>query len=160
MRTAVYPGSFDPITYGHVDLVKRSLAIADRVVIGVLGNSAKQALFPSGERVEQVRRAVRGMRRVEVESFDGLLVDFFRRKRASMVIRGLRAVSDFEYEFQMALTNRRLLRSVETVFLMPAERYIFLSSSAVKEIARLGGSVKGLVPPHVAAALRAKYSRG
>ena len=158
MRTAIYPGSFDPITYGHVDIVKRSLEIADRVIVGVLGNSAKNPLFSAEERVQQVRLALKGLRRVRVESFDGLLVDFLRHRHGSMVIRGLRAVSDFEYEFQMALTNRRLERTAETVFLMPAERYTFLSSSVVKEIARLRGSVRGLVPPHVAVALRSRYS--
>ncbi len=154
MRTAVYPGSFDPITFGHVDLVKRGLTIADRLIVGVLGNALKSPLFTTEERVAQVKRAVKGLGRVEVVAFDGLLVDFLKRTKAGMILRGLRAVSDFEYEFQMALMNRRLRRDAETVFLMPAEPYTYLSSSIVKEIARFGGKVEGLVPPHVAVALR------
>ena len=157
MITAVYPGSFDPVTFGHVDIVRRSLAIADRLVVGVLGNPGKRPLFSAPERVEQVRLALRGLKRVRVEPFYGLLVDFVRRTRATVVIRGLRAVSDFEYEFQLALMNRRLDRRVETVFLMPGESFTYLSSSIVKEIARFGGPVRGLVPPHVAAALRAAH---
>ncbi len=159
MRTAVYPGSFDPITYGHVDLVKRGLTIADRLIVAVLGNSVKAPMFSTAERVAQVRAAVGGLRHVEVVSFDGLLVDFLRRSRATVIIRGLRAVSDFEYEFQMALMNRRLNRAAETVFLMPAEPYTYLSSSIVKEIARFGGKVRGLVPPRVARELQARARR-
>ncbi len=154
MTTAIYPGSFDPITYGHVDLVKRGLAITDRLIVGVLGNPSKRPLFTTAERLDQVRRAVGGLPRVRVVAFDGLLVDFLRASRAQIILRGLRAVSDFEYEFQLALMNRRLNRKAETVFLMPAEPYTYLSSSIVKEIARFGGNVRGLVPPHVATALR------
>jgi len=156
-RTAVYPGSFDPITFGHVDLVKRGLTIADHLIVAVLGNSAKAPLFTTEERVAQVKAAVRGLGRIEVVSFDGLLVDFIRRARANVILRGLRAVSDFEYEFQMALMNRRLNRSAETVFLMPGEPYTYLSSSVVKEIGRFGGSVRGLVPPNVARDLASKF---
>ena len=157
MRTAVYPGSFDPITFGHVDLVKRGLTIADRLIVAVLGNSVKAPLFTTEQRVAQVRAAVGGLKRVEVVSFDGLLVDFIRRSRATLIIRGLRAVSDFEYEFQMALMNRRLNRAAETVFLMPGESYTYLSSSIVKEIARFGGPVRGLVPPKVAKELGTRF---
>jgi pantetheine-phosphate adenylyltransferase len=159
MRLAVYPGSFDPITYGHVDLIRRSLLIADRIIVAVLGNAAKAPTFTTEERVAQVRRAIRGMKRVEVQAFDGLLVDYLRKTRASVVIRGLRAVSDIEYEFQMAHMNRQLSRNwAETVFLMPAAPFTYLSSSIVKEIARFGGDVRRLVPPHVAAALRARVA--
>lgn len=153
-RTAVYPGSFDPITYGHVDLIRRGLRIADSLVVGVLGNPVKSPLFSTEERLRQVQIVLRGIRGVRVVAFDGLLVDFLRRERADLILRGLRAVSDFEFEFQMALMNRRLNRTAETVFLMPAETYTYLSSSVVKEIARFGGSVRGLVPPHVECALR------
>lgn len=157
MTTAVYPGSFDPITYGHVDLIRRGLAIADRMIVGVLGNPSKRPLFTVDDRLAQVRRAVRGLPRVTVVAFDGLLVDFLRKSRAQIILRGLRATSDFEYEFQLALMNRRLNRKAETVFLMPAEPYTYLSSSIVKEIARFGGNVRGLVPPHVASDLRAAH---
>lgn len=156
--TAVYPGSFDPITYGHVDLIRRSLTIADRLIVGVLANAAKRPLFTLEERVDMTKRAVKGLKRVRVEPFDGLLVDFLRQSRADIIIRGLRAVSDFEYEFQMALMNRRLNKLAETVFLMPGEPYTYLSSSITQEIARFGGNVRGLVPPHVAAALKRKFA--
>jgi pantetheine-phosphate adenylyltransferase len=157
MRTAVYPGSFDPVTYGHVDLIRRGLAVTDRLVVAVVGNPSKDPLFTAAERMEQVRRAIGGNPRVRVVAFDGLLVDFLGKMKANLIIRGLRAVSDFEYEFQMALMNRRLNRRAETLFLMPAEPYTYLSSSIVKEIARFGGNVNGLVPPHVAAALRRRF---
>jgi len=157
MRIAVYPGSFDPITYGHVDLIRRGLTIADRLIVGVLGNPLKHPLFTTEERVAQVRRTVRGYRQVRVVMFDGLLVNFLKRMKAHLILRGLRAVSDFEYEFQMALMNRRLDQTAETVFLTPAEPYTYLSSSIVKEIARFGGDIHGLVPPHVATALRDTY---
>lgn len=156
--TAVYPGSFDPITYGHVDLIRRSLTIADRLIVGVLANAAKRPLFTLEERVDMTKRAVKGLKRVRVEPFDGLLVDFLRQTKAGIIIRGLRAVSDFEYEFQMALMNRRLNKLAETVFLMPGEPYTYLSSSITQEIARFGGNVRGLVPPHVAAALKRKFA--
>jgi pantetheine-phosphate adenylyltransferase len=157
MKIAVYPGSFDPVTYGHLDLIRRGLTIADRLIIAVLGNTTKDPLFTVDERLGQVRRAVKGYRRVSVVSFNGLLVDFIRRTRVNFVIRGLRAVSDFEYEFQMALMNRRLNEHAETVFLTPAEPYTYLSSRVVKEIARFNGDIGGLVPPHVAAALRNRF---
>ena len=157
MRTAVYPGTFDPITYGHVDLIRRGLTIADRLTVAVLENTVKRSLFTVEERVAQVRRAVKPYRQVRVVPFDGLLVDFLKRVKARFIIRGLRAVSDFEYEFQMALMNRRLDRKAETVFLMPAEPYTYLSSSIVKEIARFGGDTRGLVPPHVSVALRNRF---
>ncbi len=158
MRIAVYPGSFDPITYGHVDLVRRGLAIGDRLVVAVLANTDKNPLFTVEERVAQVRDAVRSLPRVRVEAFDGLLVDYLKKAKADLIIRGLRAVSDFEYEFQMALMNRRLSKRAETVFLMPGEAYTYLSSSITREIARFGGDVRGLVPPYVAKALRARFS--
>jgi pantetheine-phosphate adenylyltransferase len=157
MKIAVYPGSFDPITYGHVDLVKRGLTIADRLIIAVLGNSTKDPLFTVTERLEHVRGAVKGFRRVSVVSFDGLLVDFIRKTRVNYIIRGLRAISDFEYEFQMALMNRRLNEKAETVFLTPAEPFTYLSSRVVKEIARFNGDISGFVPPHVAIALRKRF---
>ena len=156
MKKAVYPGSFDPITFGHIDLIKRGLEIADRLVVAVLDNPAKEPLFTTGERVAMVKKAVKGLRRVEVDYFDGLLVDYLKRKGSNTVIRGLRAISDFEYEFQMALMNRRLSPKAETVFMMPAEPYTYLSSNIVREIARRGGKVDGLVPHHVVAALKAR----
>jgi len=157
MKTAVYPGSFDPITYGHVDLVRRGLRIADRLVIAVLGNSTKDPLFSVSERLAQVRGAVKGFRGVSVVAFDGLLVDFVKKTRVDFVIRGLRAISDFEYEFQMALMNRRLNERIETVFLTPAEPFTYVSSRIVKEIARFNGNVSGLVTPRVAADLRKRF---
>ena len=159
MRIAVYPGSFDPITYGHVDLIRRGLTIADRLIVAVLEDTDKHSLFTIEERVAQVRQAVKGYRRIQVIAFDGLLVNFLKRVKAHVIIRGLRAVSDFEYEFQMALMNRRLSKTAETVFLMPAEPYTYLSSSIVKEIARFGGDPRGLVPPHVVVALKKKIAR-
>jgi pantetheine-phosphate adenylyltransferase len=151
----IYPGSFDPVHLGHVDLVRRARRIAGRLVVAVLDNPEKTSLFSVDERLALLRESFRGMEGVEVDTFRGLLVDFCHERRASVVFRGLRAVSDFEYEFQMALMNRHLAPDVETVFLAPSENCTFLSSRLVKEAARLGGDVSGLVPPHVAAALRA-----
>jgi pantetheine-phosphate adenylyltransferase len=157
-RVAVYPGSFDPLTRGHEDLIRRSLAFVDRVVVGVAVNVAKQPLFTLEERVALLRDTVR-LPGVEVQSFDGLLVEFARRVGASVIVRGLRAVSDFEYEFQMALMNRTLDPKLETVFLVPAFDLTYLSSSLVREVARFGGDVSQLVHPAVQQALRNKFGR-
>jgi pantetheine-phosphate adenylyltransferase len=155
-RIAVYPGSFDPITRGHEDLVRRSLVFADRVIIAVAVNAAKQPLFSLEERVGLIRQAI-AHPGVEVQPFDGLLVDFARRAGASLLVRGLRAVSDFEYEFQMALMNRHLAPTLETVFLVPAFDLTYLSSSMVREVARHGGDVSQLVHPVVLRALKEKF---
>ena len=153
---ALYPGSFDPLTNGHVDIIHRGSRLFDRIVIAVLINLEKAPLFTVPERVDIARNAFKDMPNVEVDTFDGLLVDYARRKKASVIVRGLRAVSDFEYEMQMALMNRRLNGEVETVFMMPAEPYTYVSSRLVKEIVALGGSVHGLVPDTVEAHLRDK----
>ena len=158
-RTAVYAGSFDPITRGHEDLIKRSLQFVDRIVVAVATNVSKQPLFSLEERVGFIRAAVGADGRVEVRQFDGLLVDFARSVGASLIIRGLRAVSDFEYEFQMALMNRHLAPGLETVFMVPSLDTTYISSSLVREIARFQGDVSGLVHPLVADALRVKRSR-
>jgi pantetheine-phosphate adenylyltransferase len=146
---AVFPGSFDPLTNGHIDLVDRGLAVFDRVRLAILQNSEKQALFSVAERLALLRAALRGRPRVEIDTFSGLLVDYARKVGASVIIRGIRAVSDFEYEFQMALMNRKLEPRIETVFMMPAGRYTYVSSRLVKEVSRLGGRVSDLVPPVV-----------
>ncbi|HEY9507799.1 MAG TPA: pantetheine-phosphate adenylyltransferase [Gemmatimonadales bacterium] len=156
---ALYPGSFDPPTKGHEDLVRRSLALADQVIVAIARNAAKQPLFGVEERLGLLREAVGGDARISIQSFDGLLAEFAKRVGASVIVRGLRAVSDFEYEFQMALMNRRLHPSLETVFLVPAVDLTYLSSSLVREVARYGGDVTGLVHPSVAAALREKFAR-
>jgi pantetheine-phosphate adenylyltransferase len=158
-RTAIYPGSFDPLTKGHEDLIRRSLSLADRVVVAGGVNSSKQPLFPVAERLQLLRAAVGDDPRVAFESFDGLLAEFAKTIGASIVVRGLRAVSDFEYEFQMALMNRQLHPSLETVFLVPAVDLTYLSSSLVREVARYGGDVSALVHPAVAAALARRYGR-
>jgi pantetheine-phosphate adenylyltransferase len=155
-RIAIYPGSFDPPTRGHEDLVRRSLALADRVIVAVAVNVAKQPLFSVEERLAMLREAIGNDSRVTFESFEGLLADFARRVGASVVVRGLRAVSDFEYEFQMALMNRHLEPSLETVFMMPAEQYTYLSSRLIKEVFSLGGTVTGLVPAAVETWMRRK----
>jgi pantetheine-phosphate adenylyltransferase len=156
MRIAIYPGSFDPLTMGHVDIIQRGSKFFDRIVIAVLINVDKAPLFTVHERVDIAREVFRERPNVEVDTFDGLLVDYARRKSASVIVRGLRAVSDFEYELQMALMNRRLNPDVETIFLMPAEPYTYVSSRLVKEVVALGGSVKGLVPEIVERRLRDK----
>jgi pantetheine-phosphate adenylyltransferase len=156
-RIAIYPGSFDPPTRGHEDLIRRSLALADRVIVAVATNASKQPLFSVEERIELLRTAVGGDPRITFDTFPGLLAEYAKRMGATMVVRGLRAVSDFEYEFQMALMNRQLHPALETVFLVPAVDLTYLSSSLVREVARLGGDVSALVHPAVAAALARKF---
>ena len=155
-RLAVYPGSFDPITNGHVDIILRGARLFDRIVVAVLVNADKRPMFDAAERVAMIREVFRDEPAVEAESFDGLLVDYVRRRGAQVIVRGLRAVSDFEYEMQMALLNRHLHADVETVFMMPAEQYTYVSSRLIREVASLGGSVAGLVPPIVLARLAAR----
>ena len=157
---AVFPGSFDPITNGHLDIVSRALSIFSEIVMAILVNPDKQSLFSVDERVGIIREAFRGNRRVRVEAFSGLLVDYAEKIGASVIVRGLRAISDFEYEFQMALMNRRLDPKMETVFMMPAESYSYVSSKLVKEVFQLGGRVTDLVPPVVERRLREKYGAG
>jgi pantetheine-phosphate adenylyltransferase len=154
--TAIYPGSFDPITNGHLDLIERGARLFDRLIVALLRNADKAPLLTLEERQEVVQRVVEPYPNVSVESFDGLLVDYCRARGARAIMRGLRALSDFEYEFQMALMNRRLKPGVETVFMMPSEAYSYLSSRLVKEVARLGGDVSGLVPPAVLPLLKAR----
>ncbi|HUK14326.1 MAG TPA: pantetheine-phosphate adenylyltransferase [Thermoanaerobaculaceae bacterium] len=158
-QLAVYPGSFDPITHGHEDLIRRSLVFADRVIVAVATQVAKQPLFTLQERVDLVAKVLGGDPRLEVKSFDGLLVSFARKAGAKVIVRGLRYVSDFEYEYQMALMNRKLAPEVETLFLVPAFDLTYLSSSLVREVARFGGDVKDLVHPAVSEALAAKFKR-
>ena len=156
-KIAIYAGSFDPITRGHEDLVVRSLEFVDRLVVAVANNSAKEPLFDLQERKRLIRSAVGDDKRIDVRDFTGLLVDFAREVEASLIIRGLRAVSDFEYEFQMALMNRHLSPGLETVFMVPSLDTTYISSSIVREVARLGGNVDGLVHPVVAEALRTRF---
>ncbi len=158
-RIALYPGSFDPLTKGHEDLVRRSLSLADSVIVAIATNSTKQPLFTVEERLGLLRKAIGADPRVSVQAFDGLLAEFAKQVGASIIVRGLRAVSDFEYEFQMALMNRRLYPSLETVFLVPAVDLTYLSSSLVREVARYGGEVAGLVHPVVAEALAHRFKR-
>lgn len=155
---AIYPGSFDPITNGHLDLIERASKLFDRLIVALLRNLEKDALFSLQEREEMLVESLRHLPNVSVDSFDGLLVDYARRKGAQVILRGIRAVSDYEYELQMALMNRQLEPGVETVFMLPGEAYSYLSSRLVKEVARLGGSVKGLVPPQVEKRIRAKVA--
>jgi pantetheine-phosphate adenylyltransferase len=157
---AVYPGFFDPITNGHVDIILRGLRIFDKIIIAVLKNPKKRALFPTKDRVMIIQRIFAQEPRIEVKAFDGLLVDFAKKNKANIVMRGLRAVSDFEYEFQMALMNRNLNPEIETLFMMPSVNYSFLSSRLVKEVFVLGGSVKDLVPKIVDKKLREKLKKG
>jgi len=156
---AIYPGSFDPITNGHVDIIHRGLKVFGRIVVAVLENPKKAPLFTTKERVNMIRAIFAGKKEVEVRAFDGLLVDFARAQGTRVVIRGLRAISDFEYEFQMALMNRNLAPDIETFFMMPNVNYSFLSSNLVREVAALGGSVEGLVPGPVARRLRDKIKK-
>ena len=155
---AVYPGSFDPLTNGHVDIIKRGARLFDRIVVAILVNAEKSPLFTMDERVEIAREVFKEEPNVEVDTFDGLLVDYVDRRGAQVIVRGLRAVSDFEFEFQMALMNQRLNDRIETIFLMPAEQYTYTSSRLIKEVFRLGGKVHGLVPDMVEDRLRSKLA--
>ena len=157
---AIYPGSFDPVTNGHLDLIERASKLFDRLIVALLRNPDKDALFSLAERTEMLKQSVAHLRNVSVESFDGLLVEYARRRGARVILRGIRAVSDYEYELQMAMMNRQLEPGLETVFMLPAEAYSYLSSRLVKEVARLGGSVKGLVPPAVEKRIRYRSSLG
>ena len=156
MRTAIYPGSFDPLTNGHLDVIQRAAKLFDRVIVAVAKNDSKQPLFTLAERLALVKTAVKQLPHVEADSFDGLLIEYVARQKAQAVVRGLRAVSDFEFEFQLALMNRKLNENFEAIFMMPKDTYTFLSSRIVKEIARLGGDVSPFVPPHVRKALSKK----
>lgn len=161
-RRAIYPGTFDPVTYGHIDVIKRAASIFDEVIVAVADNTAKQPLFTLTERMAMLRKVTRSLKGVSVDRCGELLVDYVQRKKTKIVIRGLRMISDFEYEFQMALTNRKLNQDIETIFMMPNESYSFLSSGLIKEIAKLGADVSAFVPPEVAKALHllAKRSSG
>lgn len=154
MRIAVYPGSFDPITNGHLDVIERAAKLFDKVIVAVIRNPEKSPFYSIEERMAILNESIAGRKNVELDSFEGLLVKYMRQKSARSIVRGLRAVSDFDYEFQMALTNRKMAPEIETVFLMTDYRYSYLSSSVVKQIANLGGSVAGLVPPAAAKILK------
>jgi pantetheine-phosphate adenylyltransferase len=156
-RTAIYPGSFDPVTNGHIDIAQRGLKLFDRIIVAVLQNPDKKALFSVEERMQMLEHSFNGMDRIEIDTFNGLLVDYADQRKAQAVLRGMRAVSDFEYEFQMNLMNRRLNRKIQTVFLMTGFRWIFTSSSIIKEAARFGGDVSGMVPELVQQRLKTKY---
>ena len=159
MRRAIYPGSFDPVTNGHLDVIERARKLFDEVVVAVASNDEKQPLFGLQERLDLLQQTIGKIDSIRIAQFDGLLVEFALEQKAVAVIRGLRAVSDFEFEFQMALMNRKLEGAVETIFLMPKEEYTYLSSRIIKEIARLGGDVSGFVPAPVAKALKRKFGR-
>jgi pantetheine-phosphate adenylyltransferase len=157
MRTAIYPGSFDPLTNGHLDVIERAVKLFDRVVVAVAKNESKHPLFTLEERVELVRRSIQHLPNVEADSFDCLLVNYVEQRSAQAIVRGLRAISDFEFEFQLALMNRKLNERVETIFMMPKDTYTFLSSRIIKEIARLNGDISAFVPAHVQKALAGKW---
>jgi len=156
-KIAIYPGTFDPLTYGHIDLIKRARCIFDKVIVAVASRPTKEPLFSLEERIELVKEATKGMAGVYVEPFTGLVVDYVKRKRTNVIVRGLRMISDFEYEFQMALTNRKISPSVETIFMMPHETYSYLSSKLLKEAASLGADLSSFVPLFVEKALKEKF---
>ena len=157
--TAIYPGSFDPVTNGHLDLIERGAKMFDRLIVAVLHNAEKQPLFTVPERLEMLREVTRAWPSVEIDVFEGLLVDYAQKRQASVILRGIRAISDYEYELQMALMNRKLQPQLETVFMMPAETYSYLSARLVREIAMFNGPLQGLVPPLIEARLRAKNAK-
>ena len=159
MKISIYPGSFDPITYGHIDIIKRALNITDKLIIGILNNPDKKPLFSVEERIEMIKDAVKGMDNIEVKAFDGLLVDFATKNNAKIIIRGLRAVTDFEYELQLAQTNREIVKDIDTAFLVTNIHYSYLSSSTVKELASYGADISNMVTPFVEEKLKIKYSK-
>ena len=159
MKIAIYPGTFDPVTFGHIDLIKRAIRIFDRVIIAVARYPQKEVLFSLKERMEMLKLATKGLSRLSVEGFDGLLVNYAKKKKARVMLRGLRMISDFEYEFQMALTNRRLSPEIETVYMMPNEAYCYLSSKLIKETASLGANLKDFVPGFVERRLKARLKK-
>ncbi|MDO9565181.1 MAG: pantetheine-phosphate adenylyltransferase [Candidatus Desulfaltia sp.] len=156
-KIAVYPGSFDPVTNGHIDIVERGLKVFDKIIVAILHNSSKKFLFTIEERIKMIEESLSGFSNIEVDEFDGLLVDYAQKREATAILRGMRAVSDFEYEFQLALMNRKLNKDVQTVFLMTGLRWIFTSSSIIKEAARFGGDIEGMVPPVVNRKLKEKF---
>ncbi|MBR0038465.1 MAG: pantetheine-phosphate adenylyltransferase [Lachnospiraceae bacterium] len=159
MKTCIYPGSFDPITYGHIDIIERASKITDKLIVAVLNNYDKHSLFTVEERLEMIKDSVKDFNNVEVESFEGLLVDYVKSKDAQLIIRGLRAVTDFEYELQMAQTNRELYKDIDTIFLLTNLKYSYVSSSAVKQVASFDGDVSKFVTPFVADKLKRKYNK-
>ncbi len=159
MKTAVYPGSFDPVTNGHIDVIKRALNIFDKIIVVVGDNPGKEPAFTTEERIEMLKESTKDLKNVEVDSFSGLLLDYVKNKGSNIIIRGLRAVSDFDFEFQRALMNRVVDNEIETVFIMTKEHYVYLNSSIIKEITMFGGKVNGLVPKIVEEKLKAKFSK-
>jgi pantetheine-phosphate adenylyltransferase len=157
-RTAIYPGSFDPVTNGHLDIIERGLTLFDKIIVTILENPAKKSLFTISERIELLEESLKNMGNIEIASYGGLLVDYAIQRDAHAILRGMRAVSDFEYEFQMALMNRKLNRDVQTVFLMTGLRWIFTSSSIIKEAVQFGGDIESMVPPVVYEKLKEKYN--
>jgi pantetheine-phosphate adenylyltransferase len=158
-RVAIYPGSFDPVTNGHLDIVKRGLKLFDKIIVTILYNPGKETLFSVEERLGMLRKSMKSLSHIEIDHYDGLLVDYAAKRKAQAILRGMRAVSDFEYEFQMALMNRRLDREIQTVFLMTGLRWIFASSSIIKEAARFGGNIEGMVPANVLRKLKIKFGQ-
>ncbi len=158
-KAAIYPGTFDPVTFGHLDIINRALEIFDTLYVAVANNTSKAPIFTTDERIEFIRRATRKMKSVKVEAFDGLVVNYAAAKRTNVMIRGLRATSDFDYEFQMALTNRKLDMTIQTVFLIPSEQHFYLSSTLIREIARLGGRIRDFVPPFIEEKLIARIDQ-
>ena len=158
-KIAIYPGSFDPVTNGHLDILKRGLKLFDKIIVAILHNPGKESLFTLQERVAMLKESLKGFKNTEIDTFDGLLVDYAAKRNAHAILRGMRAVSDFEYEFQLALMNRRLNREVQTVFLMTGLSWIFTSSSIIKEAAQFGGNVEGMVPATVLKRLKKKFQQ-
>lgn len=159
IKTAIYPGTFDPVTYGHIDLIKRASRIFDRVIVAVAHSKSKGTLFSVSERVSLLKGSIKGIKNVVIEDFDGLVVDYVKRSGSNVMVRGLRMISDFEYEFQMALTNRKLAEDIETIFMMPHEDYSYVSSKLIKEAAALGASLGNFIPKEVEAALKRKLRK-